>query len=259
MKMLIFIQLLFLVVLDSKGQNFTGKVEYKSILDFGKQNSELQNPEISLDKKKQIEQMKSSLIELEEHTYILNFNMHESSYRKEERLGIKDRLNAAANVLDFYKNFKDNIYIKEFDASGTIFHISERLPVFDWKLQNETQTIAGHICYKAIQSEIKESIKRVMSPTGGIEQSIIKDTITTVAWYCPDIPVSNGPDKFFGLPGLIMSIVKTSEFGGMPLTLYATQITLNPKEGVRVKRPKTKRLYSPAEFQLEMLKLSSGH
>lgn len=55
--------------------------------------------------------------------------------------------------------------------------------VFTWEITNDTLTIANHICYKARTTH------------GGRQWNV---------WYTPEIPISNGPWKFFGLPGLIL-------------------------------------------------------
>lgn len=56
----------------------------------------------------------------------------------------------------------------------------------DWELQNETKTIAGLTCSKA------------MTNYGGREYT---------AWYTTEIPISDGPYIFNGLPGLIVKVV----------------------------------------------------
>lgn len=60
---------------------------------------------------------------------------------------------------------------------------SEPLPVLDWEVDDETQTVAGYLCQKAT------------CKFRGREYT---------AWFSMDIPVSNGPWKLGGLPGLIL-------------------------------------------------------
>src|SRR5699024_6727753 len=61
---------------------------------------------------------------------------------------------------------------------------------FDWELQDDTMTIEGLLCQKAI-CEFGER--------------------TWVAWFSPDIAFSSGPYKFQGLPGLIVSVHDTQD------------------------------------------------
>ena len=62
------------------------------------------------------------------------------------------------------------------------------------------------------------------------DKPVMKE-ITTTAWYTPDIPVSNGPADYHGLPGLILEINDGSQ------TLICTKIVLNPKEKVKIVEP----------------------
>ncbi len=61
----------------------------------------------------------------------------------------------------------------------------ENLSDFNWLLVGDTLTINGYLCQKA------------GCYYGGREW---------VAWFCPQIPINDGPYKFCGLPGLIIQI-----------------------------------------------------
>ncbi len=61
---------------------------------------------------------------------------------------------------------------------------------------------------------------------------------TTIAWFTPKIPISTGPDVFFGLPGLILAVEINGETAFM-----ATSVDLNPPaEGVISKPDKGKKV-----------------
>ncbi len=62
--------------------------------------------------------------------------------------------------------------------------LTENIDVFDWELTEDTLTVCNHLCYKAI------------AKYGGR---------TWEAWYADDIPLSYGPWKLAGLPGLILA------------------------------------------------------
>ena len=51
------------------------------------------------------------------------------------------------------------------------------------------------------------------------------------AWYCPKINAPFGPIGFSGLPGLILELEKNN------MRYYASNIELNPKKIVKVKKP----------------------
>jgi len=65
------------------------------------------------------------------------------------------------------------------------FVYEETLPVFDWEIGDEKQTILSYSCQKATISFRGRDF---------------------IAWFTSDIPVPNGPWKFGGLPGLILKI-----------------------------------------------------
>lgn len=66
----------------------------------------------------------------------------------------------------------------------------EDLPVQDWKIDSKTQIIAGYLCQKATCDFRGRSY---------------------TAWFAVDIPISNGPWKFGGLPGLILKVYDDKE------------------------------------------------
>ncbi|CCZ10037.1 MULTISPECIES: GLPGLI family protein [Culturomica] len=62
---------------------------------------------------------------------------------------------------------------------------TEDMPVFDWTFMPDTLRVLGYLCKKATCSFRGRDY---------------------TAWYAPDIPLSNGPWKFNGLPGLILKV-----------------------------------------------------
>lgn len=73
----------------------------------------------------------------------------------------------------------ENIFLKKYYA------VEENLPVMKWKILNEEKKIKNYQCKKA--------------------QITFRGRFYT-AWYTEKIPVSSGPWKFNGLPGLILSV-----------------------------------------------------
>lgn len=91
--------------------------------------------------------------------------------------------------------WKDEKEIRTYDSFSVIrddkdwrFVYKEPLSIFDWTLMEETKTIEGFACQKAT------------CEFGGR---------TWTAWFSADLPISSGPYKFGGLPGLIVSISDT--------------------------------------------------
>ncbi len=90
----------------------------------------------------------------------------------------------------YYKDFKaKKIFIEQFYSEK--IKIADSLPVLSWEiLDEEPQTILGYSCKKAKVLDFGKEV---------------------YAWYTEDIPISDGPGKFVGLPGLILKIKSQSK------------------------------------------------
>ena len=70
---------------------------------------------------------------------------------------------------------------------GKIYIIEDSLYVPEWKIHNDLKEVAGHICMKAFWEDTIKNQK-------------------VVAWFAQDIPHSGGPERFCGLPGMILEV-----------------------------------------------------
>ena len=109
----------------------------------------------------------------------------------EELRAINDSIKARYGkiTVSYYvlKDFEKN----QLDFMGTLLNsnkYTEPLPVFNWQMSEDKKTIGEHQCQKATCT------------FGGR---------TYEAWFAPDIPISDGPWKFYGLPGLILEVYDT--------------------------------------------------
>jgi len=92
----------------------------------------------------------------------------------------------------FYKDFaKDTMYIIDMKNEPLTAAAVNMSNWNKWEIKQDTMTIAGHICQKALL--------------------VRKGKEDLTAWYALDIPIMDGPEAFFGLPGLILEI---HDFGG---------------------------------------------
>lgn len=66
----------------------------------------------------------------------------------------------------------------------------EQLGRLNWQLEEGTDTVAGYVCQKATLKFRGRNY---------------------TAWFTPDIPLSDGPWKFSGLPGLILKVEDTDQ------------------------------------------------
>jgi GLPGLI family protein len=65
--------------------------------------------------------------------------------------------------------------------------VDDSLHTPKWKVMNQIKDVAGYICMKAVT-----------------EDTVKKQKIT--AWFAGDIPISAGPERYFGLPGVILEL-----------------------------------------------------
>ncbi len=123
--------------------------------------------------------------------YTLLYFTEKGSYYKysdqlnswEEKYDYNGRKEAFGIKRDFEKNSMNEV----FEMSGKTYIIEDSLKAFDWKILNDIKDVAGHICMKAM---VQDTIKK---------QKII-------AWFAQDIPINAGPERLYGLPGLIMEL-----------------------------------------------------
>jgi GLPGLI family protein len=62
------------------------------------------------------------------------------------------------------------------------------------------------------------------------------------AWYTPQIPVSTGPDTYYGLPGLIL------EINAGRTTMLCTEVTISSKEVLEIDAPNKGKEVSREEY-----------
>lgn len=229
---------ILMVTTYGNSQEFKGKAIYKSHRKVDlKMDDEDQNTEI----KKQIQEQLRKQFQQE---YTLTFDRYQSLYKKNEKLatpapasnGIQITVNAGSDLL--FKNIKENRFTNQTEIYGKQFLIKDSLNTKNWTLVNETKNIGTYTCFKATFSETYET--QTITDNGELEK-VTRDRITTV-WYTPQIPISNGPEDFDGLPGLIL------EVNDGELTLVCTRVVINPDESIDIKEPKNGKEVSQVEF-----------
>lgn len=77
------------------------------------------------------------------------------------------------------------ITIDRADNAPQKYKCAETIPAQQWNISTDTLTVLGYICQKATTEFRGRNYE---------------------AWFSPDIPVNDGPWKFYGLPGLIMKV-----------------------------------------------------
>ncbi len=125
------------------------------------------------------------------------------------------------------------------------FLIVDSLKPINWKLSEETKTIAKYVCKKATTMIIPQQMNMRF---GGGRNRNTTDTAAPakpkeeelVVWYTESIPVSIGPDTYAGLPGAILEV--NSGNGGNVITAseytakYAAKELKQPTKGDKMNR-----------------------
>jgi GLPGLI family protein len=209
--------------------------------------------EMSEEMKKTVAQMMKSALE---KTYILTFNKDESIYKEQEKLdaapmnpGFKMMMSSYTPGAQ-YKNLKTGQIIEENEFFGKQFLVTDSIKTLDWQITKESKPIGQYIAFKATaikkvdpndysmarpkkkdekeNAEIKKDTAQPQDPMDMIE---IPEEIEVTAWFTPQIPVSNGPGEYAGLPGLIL------ELNVYRTTLLCSKIVMNPKDSEKIEPP----------------------
>ena len=117
------------------------------------------------------------------------FRRQSQAKNEEEGMRIMSEMPGRRSDCIVYKNYpKDEMYVQD-NPSGTDFcyYTDDYIPQ-NWQIEPDTMTHLGYHCQKAICSWRGRDY---------------------VAWFTSEIPVNDGPMKFFGLPGLIVKVADT--------------------------------------------------
>lgn len=107
------------------------------------------------------------------------------------QLGIKGKVSYwdEYRYSEYFKDFSLNTFTEycrmPWALSNSNCQYTEEIPVMNWEIEEDTTIIAGYHCQKA------------NCTFRGREYT---------AWFSMEIPISNGPWKFGGLPGLILRV-----------------------------------------------------
>ena len=260
----------------SIAQDFQGMAVYESKTSSAEFKSRMEgNKDITPEMRKMIEERMKKMFE---KTFILNFDKTASIYKEEEKLDAPTAQAGGMRMMGsfmggggtHYKNLKAQTYTVDKEMMGKEFLVQDALPKIEWKLTQETKEIGGYMCFKATakqetsQSDFRnfkmrkkeenaENKSAEQKPAGGnrvisMTDGEIPKEIEITAWYTPDIPISNGPENYQGLPGLIL------EVSAGKTTVLCSKIVLNVKDKKEIKAPTTGKIVTQKEYDETMKK-----
>jgi len=107
-----------------------------------------------------------------------------------------------------YRNFDRDQKTDLIETLGKTYIVEDSLHTPAWKILNQIKEVAGYVCMKAVTTD----------PIQG-------QTIT--AWFSMDLPSQAGPERYFGLPGVILELcVNDGE-----VVVEAIEVTLRSVSG----------------------------
>ena len=263
--------LVFASCLGIQAQEFQGMAVYEtktSTADFKKRMEG--NKSMTPDMLKRIEEGMKSMFE---KTFILNFDKQASIYKEEEKLDSPGQGGGMRMMMSsmtggggtFYKNVKDKSYVVDKDFMGKEFLVKDSLPNLKWKMEGETRVIGGYNCFKATAivavnktdfrnfAPKKEDDKAAKPADEGKKTNLLDNLempkeATITAWYTPEIPVNQGPENYWGLPGLILEVNEGKTI------ILCSKVVMNPKEKAVIKAPTKGKVITQKEFDETVIK-----
>ena len=241
--------LIFTCSIALNAQEFTGKATYKT---SRKTNFKIGGDGNSNMSDKMKEELEARLKKMNQKTFILNFDRFTSIYKEEVSLNTPTpQVNGGGiRVMSFgsggsdllYKNIKEKRFSNKTEIMGKAFLVKDTLQSYDWQLTSETKNIGKYTCYKATFSREVENVNLTLEK-GEPKEVKSKKTVTTTAWYTPQVSVSNGPDDYYGLPGLILEINDGTR------TIVCTELVLYPSKKVKIEEPKKGKVVNQDKFR----------
>jgi GLPGLI family protein len=249
--------LLFGILAVSAQKEFQGLAVYESKTSTSEMSKRMDgNKEMTPELKKMIEQRMKNMFE---KTFVLNFDRSSSIYKEEEKLeapGTGGNMRMMSSMMGgggtYYKNVKEKVYSVDKEFMGKEFLIKDALPTLEWKMESETRQIGGYTCYKATavkpvdasdfrnmrakdEAKVEDSKdeKKTEKPqsTNFMDGFEIPKEVIITAWYTPEIPVNQGPEGYWGLPGLILEVNDDKTI------ILCSKVVMNAKEKVEIKAP----------------------
>ena len=252
-------------------QEFQGMAVYESKTSTSDFKTRMEgNKNMTPDVQKRIEE---SMKKMFEKTFILNFDKSASIYKEEEKLetpgqgggGMRMMMSMTGGGGTYYKNVKEKSYTVDKEFMGKEFLVKDSLPNLQWKMEGETRVIGGYNCFKATavrpasktdfrNFRAKKEDPATTKPADAAKKTSIldeldmpKETVIT-AWYTPEIPVSQGPENYWGLPGLIL------EVNDGKTVILCSKVVLNPKVKTEIKAATKGKVTTQKEFDEIVLK-----
>lgn len=175
----------------------------------------------------------------EEHKFVLKYadgisiyedmntnNPFAEKMKKTTNSNVRISPNAFKDPYDlfFYKDLPKNQMVYRFNFANETFQGVDELLKMDWKITDSIEQVKNYPCRKAVSNWKGYNF---------------------TAWFTDAIPIKSGPEKFDGLPGLIVKM----EYGQIGIELENVEISEKP---FFIEKPK---LTSDKKYTMEEARL----
>jgi GLPGLI family protein len=181
------------------------------------------------------QEMKDMIPEYNASMFELTFSGDESIYKPQkesEESEVTSNAGGGQMTMRFgrenrvvYKNLALDTMIESREFMQKQFLIVGAPTVRKWKIGTKQKEILGHKCMEA--------------------NFRLDSTTAMVVWFTPEIPVSNGPSDYQGLPGLVLGV----DINDGIRTITATEIKLDAVDPSEIVAPTKGKEVTSAEFE----------
>lgn len=192
----------------------------------------------------EMEAMKANIPEFRSSNHLLYFTKEETFYTKKaeekkenefRRGGRRGFMRGGGNKTQVYTNLTEKLTKSSQDLFGKQFLISGTPKDFKWKITGEQKQVGSYLCQKA---------------------SFQDSTTQIEVWFTPMIPVSAGPGKYSGLPGLILHVdiddgMRQITAQDILLDKLAEGLIVQPTEGKEISQEEYQKLREEKMKEME--------
>lgn len=198
------IGLIVFISIELKGQSSEGTIRYLRTQNWAKMMSSVDY--ISKNQRDRMMYMWGTRSEWKSYS-LLHFNANESKYEDSEEEAEPGNEGWSNRKETFFmkRSFRDNRLYDGITMLGKTYLVYDSIVPPAWKIMNDMKEVAGHICMNATMTDTLR------------KQNII-------VWFALDMPFSSGPERFIGLPGMILEV----DINNGALLITADKIDLKP-------------------------------
>ena len=131
----------------------------------------------------------------------------------------------------YYKNLNENYYMHESVGFGMDRIIKDSIPKINWTISRDRKKIMGFDVRKATAMVNKEEL---------------------TAWFASSLPYPSGPNKYMGLPGLILELERKLNDKVDMVVTYKAMSVKEAKKNTIINQPKKVKIVDFNTYKTEM-------